>query len=255
MCRVNSIRSLSKIIKASTLTLFIALLSGCGHHFFGASHPNPGPCIAEIDVTSSVRAAGLLKPDWFNPFAVQVANGCPNQTIYAGLIGANTQAGTCPTDISPAPTLNGNQTHDTAVEASRRSDLAKELQNLLECGFAHPREANGTDLFGAFMSTSRLAAKHSAVHVYILSDMVEDQGRWNFYNRKFDAVDNNRMLSEVREASLVPVGLKGAEITVVGIGVGASSIPPSGLSGMYNFWHLYFAAAGASLDGQATGKS
>jgi hypothetical protein len=150
-------------------------------------------------------------------------------------------------DIVSAAATNGNQTHDEAVEASRRSDLMKGLQNLLTCGLSRPWEANGTDLFGAFVSIGRLAGKHSSVHVYVLSDMVEDQGSWSFYDRKFDVTDNNRLLTEVRQANLVPVGLKGAEITVIGMGVGAHSISPSSLSGMYNFWRLYFAAADAHL--------
>jgi hypothetical protein len=175
------------------------------------------------------------------------AAGCPTQATYVTLIGADSQAGTCPpADLARVPT-NGNPAHDEAAKASRRTDLTNQLKDLVACGIAHPAQDNGTDLFGAFLNAGRFTANRPHARIYILSDMIEQQSQWEFSSRTFDAADNRRLLTDVSHAGLVPVGLAAATVTVVGANVGASSIAPEQLAGMDRFWQEYFAAAKATL--------
>lgn len=249
----NSVRAthpvwrLGAAIKASILLLVLGVCTGCGF-VSGASHPAPGPCVVEIDVSRSVQHVGLLRSDWIRPFTAQVASSCSRQVIHTHLIGANSQAGTCPGEILSIPTLNGNPSHDTAVAASRKTDLTRGLRSLVTCGLAHKRQSHGTDLFGGFTSAGQVARDHVGAHIFVLSDMVEDQGRWNFYLHTFNAADNKRLLAEVKRARLIPAGLSGAVVTVFGMGVGALNLSPRSLSGMYNFWSSYFVVAGAKLE-------
>jgi hypothetical protein len=247
---------LGKLAKAGIITLTIAVLSGCGvpfGHMFGTTPPASRPCIAEIDVTLSVRHAGLLRPGWIQPFVSQVANGCSEQVVYTGLIGANSQAGTCPMETIPAVSLNGNSAHDNAARASHRTKIRNDLETLLACGIAHPEQANGTDLFGGFVNAGRLADKRPGVHVYVLSDMMEDQRPWNFYRRDFEAAQDKLLLAQVRRADLIPIGLNGAVVKAFGMGVGASKMSPTALSGMYRFWTAYFATVGANFEPGSSG--
>jgi hypothetical protein len=247
---------LGKAAKVSILTLAIAVLSGCGApfgHFFGTTRPVPGPCIVEIDVTLSVRHAGLLERGWVQPFISQVANGCSKQVIYAGLIGANSQAGTCPTETISPVSLNGNSAHDSAARASRETKIRKDLETLLACAIAHPEQANGTDLFGGFVNAGRLADKRPDVHVYVLSDMIEDKRPWDFYKRDFDDAQDKWLLARVRRADLIPTGLNGAVVKDFGMGVGAQKMSPAALSGMYRFWVAYFAKVDAHFESETGG--
>jgi hypothetical protein len=244
MLTVRLARPLATTTVATTLTLIAATLSGCGYLGQAAAAP---PCVVDIDVTFSVRSAGMLEPGWFTPFVAQVAAGCPTQPLHASLIGNDSQAGTCPpVNLAEVPT-NGNPTHDDTATASRRTDLARQLKALMECGLAHPSQAKGTDLFGAFVRAGHLVANRPDARLYILSDMVEQAGRWKFPSRAFDRVDNNRLLADVAHAGLVPAGLAGTTVTVVGANVGAFSIPPDQLAGMDRFWHAYFHKAEATL--------
>lgn len=235
----------SSAMAAAAISLAVCTLSGCS--LFGHRSAADTPCVVEIDVTDSVQHSGLLKPAWFALFVAEVAGGCTTQATYASLIGADSQAGTCPpVNLARVPT-NGNPGHDEAAEASRRTDLSNQLHGLLACGLAHPGQDNGTDLFGAFVNAGRFVANRPHVHIYILSDMIEQQNRWAFYNRSFDATNNRRLLADVSHAGLIPVGLAGSTVTVLGANVGALSMTPEQLAGMDRFWQSYFAAANATL--------
>ncbi|SRR6266568_1033945 len=231
---------------AVAVVLMTAALSGCGMP--GPSPKLRGPCIVEIDVTSSIRHAGLVRPSWLQPFIAQIARGCPAQAVDASLVTANSQADECARITLGPVSLDGNSTHDEAAEASRHTDLTKDVSGLLACGLAHPRRANKTDLFGAFTDAGLVAAGRSGTRLYVLSDMVEDKGRWDFYRRRFDDAHNRRMLAQLRDAHLIPAGLSGAAVTVIGTAAGALKMTPESLAGMKRFWRLYFKASGTTLN-------
>jgi hypothetical protein len=235
------------IISTNILVLAVTSLTACTS-LLASTHGAAGACVVEIDVSTSVRHAGLVDSRWFLPFVGQVAGGCRRQSIDAGLVGRNSQAGTCPRWHLPAAALNGNPINDQAVEISRRGELRRGLKGLLSCGLRHQAQTNGTDLFGAFMYAGSVAGSHLNAHVYVLSDMMEYQGQWNFYKRRFDASANRILLTQIKKAGLIPSGLDHSNVTVFGMDAGALSISPASLAGMQRFWHAYFAAAGASFD-------
>ncbi len=232
----------------SALIMAMTSLTACAafNSLLGVPRAAVGICVAEMDVTGSVRHSGLVKLSWFLPFVRQVADGCTRRPIDAGLITRNSQAGTCQRWHLAAAKTNGNPIHDQVVESTHRDDLARGLKTLLSCGIAHLTQSHGSDLFGAFMYAGSVAGGHRGSHVYVLSDMMEDQGSWDFYHRRFDASTNRLLLAQVKRADLIPSGLTHGTVTVSGMGAGAFSNSPASLAGMQRFWQAYFAAAGAT---------
>lgn len=241
-------------LRLATITASIAL-GGLGCSQSGATTTGQ-PCAAVFDVDGGTAAVPGLHDQYLTWFG-DLARRCAVDGATITLLTASDHSLTDPNpvlrhDLAPQH-AHGNRS-DAALEAAANVARARRAaKDLVDEAASGP---GGTDLLGALQvaadhlapSGATTAEGRAAPHLVLYTDGLHTRPPYNLTAIPLDDASIAATIDVLRSTGQLPQ-LHGAEVDVVGAGVGADAavVDPARMAAIEQFWRHLVAAAGGRL--------